>query len=201
MVARKVLNVEPTPKSLLNRQLAWAVKGIGVLLFVLLLGATGLSIAQMRSASNVLLKCSLVVLAFWPTAIVLHFVFFRLQAHLLEMLATLALSTVPIGIYLRAERVHLAVGRSVQDEIATAIGIGAFSSLLTLAGSAWGWSIAKRLNEQRAWRRFGLLMLGWLMMFGIVTIFWWPFFALFVIPVFVIQNSTRAVPGDQDLLK
>jgi len=51
-----------------------------------------------------------------------------------------------------------------------------FAVLVVAAGSAWGWSVARRSGEERPGRRLLLLVYGWLMVAGLPA--WFPLVTL-----------------------
>ena len=103
-----------------------------------------------------------------PVAFVLLRVLYtQVQAHLLEFMLMLIVSTLPMGVLLNLVARH---GAASSYDVAIAVLWGLFPLFLVFAGSLWALSAAKRLGEERTWHRLGLLLAGWLFVAGIACL-------------------------------
>ena len=106
-------------------------------------------------------------IALCAVGLVMHFFFFRTQASLLEVMLTLSVSSIPLG--LTARFVQQEAIWFKREEFIQYVGFGCmgfFPMLMIFAGSVWGFSAARRLGERRTWPRLGLMVLGWCLVFG-----------------------------------
>jgi hypothetical protein len=98
---------------------------------------------------------------------------FRLQIYITDLifltsLASFLLSLVVPPIYDEYKRQGFEV-------IARALFASTVPLLLFVGGVAWGLSTAKRLDEQRAFRRIGLFVTGWSLLSGVLALVVFPF--------------------------
>jgi len=101
------------------------------------------------------------IYVFPALAWLLFLAFFRLQAHILELLLILPACSLPAG---------LALNMTGTDESIRWL-VGTVGLILLAGGSVWGLSIAQRSGERRTWPRLGLLALGWCLCPGMVAFF------------------------------
>jgi len=113
--------------------------------------------------SFVLLISPLAAIAF----VLLRVLYTQVQAHLLEFMLILIVSTLPMGVMLNLAA-HSGYYSSSNE--ARAVLGGLFPLLLIFAGSLWALSSARRLGEERTWHRLGLLLVGWLIVPSIVCL-------------------------------
>ncbi|HEY3319534.1 MAG TPA: hypothetical protein VGP72_03550 [Planctomycetota bacterium] len=102
------------------------------------------------------------------------------QARTLEFLLTLVISTMPVGLCLRAAQMQHSFFLS-RVEIERAVAFGLFFAVFLFGGAVWGLSLAGRLGEQRSWRRLGLLALGWMVIPSMFCLVALPFQILLVV--------------------
>ncbi|MCW8133067.1 MAG: hypothetical protein KIS92_22155 [Planctomycetota bacterium] len=134
-----------------------------------------------RNDTTVLLLCAVAL-----TPIVAYLVYVllvRLQMYLIEFFVTLVMASVPLGIS-QALLDRTPEVNAEDNPTLKAILLAAFPAIFLFSGSVWGMSAIKRLGEQRAWHRLGMIAAGW----GIVVGFVSALVGAIVIPL---SNSTE----------
>jgi hypothetical protein len=102
--------------------------------------------------------------------------FLRLQVYITDLIFLTSVAAFLLS--LLVSWVSEAQRRPDAAAIAAALATCTVPLLLFGGGVAWGLSTAKRLNEQRAFRRIGLFVMGWFLLFGVLALLAFPFLFL-----------------------
>ena len=117
---------------------------------------------------NTELPAQVIVLVFLFVSLIGIFgrvLYTRLQIHTLELLLTLAVASVPLGV---SSRIAYQWGPDplASEEAVNLVALGGILAAVVLGGTVWGLSWVKKRQEQRPWHRLRLIVCGWLAMLG-----------------------------------